>query len=138
MQTRMKTNSGAKLMMRVAAALLFAGCLPAAYGQHASASGRLYVHGSVDASYRVEITAESYTSVSQGIASGNSLRAQVLPGPITVRVLKANSDSASYSLDVTGGRQDLSLRQLPYAVAVPVVIPDSKTAAPLVLSVLPD
>src|SRR5579864_8742125 len=120
MTNRMKATS------RMAAILMMvAGCIPVAYAQRPSASARLTIYGSVEASYRVEVTGEGYTSAGQGLANGNDLRASVRPGPIAIRVLKANSGSATYSFVVRGGTEDLSLLGLAYEATIHAVIPDS-------------
>jgi hypothetical protein len=136
MWTKVKTNTRAALTIRAVVALLLAGCLPVAHAQ--VAAGRLSISVNVQASYYVEAKGEGYSSIGQGIADGSSLRAPVRPGEVTVRVLKANSRSATYSLVVSGGKEDLRMRSLLYDTAVAVAIPDSQSDLPLVLSVIPD
>jgi len=135
MWTKAKTNTRA-LMVRPVVALLLAGCFPVAQAQ--VAAGRLRISVNVQASYYVEANGEGYTSIGQGCADGSSLRAQVRPGEATVRVLKANSRSATYSLVVSGGKEDLRMHGLLYDTRVPLAVPDSQSDLPLVLSVIPD
>jgi hypothetical protein len=133
MTKRMKATS------KMAAILIMvAGCVPVANAQRASATGQLYIYGSVEASYRVEVTGEGYTSAGQGLANGNNLRASVRPGPIAIRVLKANSSSGTYSFVVRGGKEDLSMLGLPYEATIHAVIPESQSDAPMLLVVIPD
>ena len=128
-----------KATSKMAAILMMAaGCLPMANAQRASASGQLYIYGTVLASYHVEVTGEGYTSIGQGIAEGNSLQAPVLPGRIAIRVLKANSRSAMYTAVVRGGKEDLTFRDLPYDATINVVIPGLRSDAPLTLHVQPE
>lgn len=123
---------------RMAAILLiFGSFITTAFAQKA-ASARLSIYGNVSASYRVEVTGEGYTSIGQGLADGNSLRASVLPGPVAVRVLKANSRSATYTVVVSGGSTDVKFQGFPYDATIPVVIPDSTANRPLTLYVRPD
>jgi hypothetical protein len=136
MRTKVTTNSGAILMMRPVVALFLAACFPMAHAQ--VATGQIHISVTVQASYCVEAKGESYTSIVQGIAAGNNFRASVQSGPLTVRVLKANSRSATYSLVLSGGKEDFRMRDLPYDTLVPVIIPDSRSDLPLVLSVIPD
>ena len=121
-----------------AAALLLAGCLPGVYGQ--STRGSLHISATIQASYHVEAIGEGYTSIGEGIAEGNNLSVKVSAGPVTVRAVKANSASKTYSLVVRGGKEDLIMHDLPYDVTITAVIPDLPPDAPpaLYLYVIPD
>ena len=129
---KIKTQALNKLMI----ALLCAGSISAAYAQ--KAAGRLYIHGSVQSSYYLEVKGEGYSSTAQGLAVGSILQAPVRPGQATVRVLKANSDSGSYSIFTSGAKDDLRMSGLPYESIHSVVIPVSKPDARLLLCVVPE
>src|ERR1700726_2832527 len=94
-----------------AAALLLAGCIP---GVAQSATGRLHVSASIQASFRVEASGETYSSIKEGSAEGDHLLVSVYPGPVTIRVLKANDESKTYSVVIRGGKEDLKVRDLSY------------------------
>jgi len=116
-------------------ALLLAGCLPGLLAQ--TATGRLQVSGVVQASYHVEAKGETHTALADGTA-GRDLQLTVSPGPLAVRVLKANSSSRTYSLVLRGTKEDLRIRDLPYATTITAVVPDSPSGQPLTMSVIPD
>jgi hypothetical protein len=134
--TKVTTNVGTVLVMRSVVALLLAGCLPVCHAQ--TAAGRLHISVNVQASYYVEAKGESNTSIGCGTADGNNLRVAVQPGPVAVRVLKANSGSPTYSVVVRGGQDELRFRNLPYDTTITAVIPDSKPDLALALYVIPD
>jgi hypothetical protein len=117
-------------------ALILAAWLPVVHAQ--SAGGRLIISAIVLASYHVEASGESHTSAGEGTAGRDDLRVTVYPGPVAVRVLKANSGSKTYSLVVRGGKEDLRMRDLPYDTTITAVIPDSQPDLPLALYVIPD
>jgi|ERR1051326_9508559 hypothetical protein len=129
---KIKTQTLNKLMI----ALLCAGSISSAYAQRAA--GRLYIHGSVQSSYYLEVKGEGYASTAQGLAVGNNLQAPVRPGQASVRVLKANSDSGSYSMFTSGGKDDVTMSGLRYETVHSVAIPDSKSDGRLFLCVVPE
>jgi hypothetical protein len=86
----------------------------------------------------VEAKGESQTSIGEGTAERDNLRVPVYPGPVAVRVLKANSGSRTYSLVVRGGKEDLTMRDIPYDTTITAVIPDLQPDLPLALYVIPD
>jgi hypothetical protein len=86
----------------------------------------------------VEAKGESQSSIGEGTAERDNLRVTVYPGPVAVRVLKANSGSRTYSLFVRGGKEDLTMRDIPYDTTITAVIPDSPPDLPLALYVIPD
>ena len=102
------------------------------------AFARLTVYGAVEASYFVEARTGAYTAVGQGVAESGSLRAPVLAGPTTIRVRKANSRSAGFTLVISGGPEEIRIRSLSYDSAVTIDIPEAKRGSALVLSVLPE
>lgn len=136
MRTLTARGSALSLAIGLASCFFYAGMAPAALAQ--TATGRLRVYGFVQASYHVEIQEAGYRSIGQGIAEGSSLRAFVVPGRATVRVVKSNSRSATYTLVMNGGESEVRTQNLPYDTLVNVVIPESKSGAPLIISVLPD
>jgi len=119
--------------MRLGVALVLAGCLPV--GHAASATGRLQISGTVQASYNVEAKGEGYASTVQG--AGN-LQVTVHPGPIAVRVMKANSGSRTYSLVLRRGQEELRIRALQYDNIITAVVPDSQSDLAVTLNVIPD
>src|SRR5579872_1173955 len=136
MRTLTTRGSALSLIIGLASCFCYVGISPAAVAQ--TASGRLRVYGFVQASYRVEIQEAGYRSIGQGIAEGSSLRAFVVPGRATVRVGKANSGSSAYTLVVNGGEKGLRIQNLPYDTPVDLVVPESMSGAPLIVSVFPD
>ncbi|MGJ5815259.1 hypothetical protein [Paludibaculum fermentans] len=126
----------AAFVLRPLAALLVAGCCSAACAQQAS--GRLAISGNLQASYYVEAASEQSLTIGQGAAEGGSLRLSVKPGPVSIRVLKANSGSKQYIIVINGGEHTIRMPGLPYDATIPIRIPESGSGLPLVLSVIPD
>lgn len=123
-------------MIALAFVFCLAGPVPSAYAQRAA--GRLSIYGSVEASYAVEAKTGEYTAIGQGVAEGGSLCSPVLPGRTVVRVRKANSRSGSYTLVISGGEEDLRIRDLSYDASVTIDIPNPRPGSSLILSVLPE
>ncbi|QOY86569.1 hypothetical protein [Paludibaculum fermentans] len=126
----------ATFVLRSLAALLIAGCCSPACPQQAS--GRLAISGNLQASYYAEAASEQSLTIGQGTAEGGSLRLSVKPGPIAIRVLKANSGSKQYIVVVNAGEHTIRMPGLPYEATIPIRIPESISGLPLVLLVIPD
>lgn len=133
---QMTLKSGLRVMAGLAVAFCVTQPFPAAGA--AMASGRLSIYGAVEASYSVEARTGQYTAMGQGVAEGGSLQTAVLAGPATVRVRKANSRSAAYTLVIRGGESDIQIRNLPYDATVTIDIPEARPGMTLVLSVFPE
>ena len=135
MRTEGKRKSGLGLVIGVAALCLAA---PLASVAAPTAFGRLSIYGSVEASYSVEARTGQFTAIGQGVAESGSLRAPVMPGQTVVRVKKANSRSAAYTLVISGGREPLEIRDLSYDAPITIDVPDATPGSSLTLTVLPN
>lgn len=133
---KMILRSGLGLMVGLTIAFCAANPAPSAAAQRAF--GALRISGAVEASYFVEAQTGLYTAIGQGVGEGGSLRAEVPGGRTTVRVRKANSRSAAYTLVVRGGQEEIQIRNLSYDAPVTIDIPEAKAGASLILLVLPE
>jgi hypothetical protein len=122
------------LMRKLPVALLAAGCLPAAFSQQQT--GRLSVYGVLQPSYYAEARSEGFVSVGQGVAEGRTLRVPAQPGAVSIRVSKANSSSPRYTLVISGSKDEVRMRDLPYGAPVTVTVPEG--SGPVTLYVLPE
>jgi hypothetical protein len=136
MKTRMSHKNEGNVIPKLLIALLIGGC--SSYAQSQQAAGRLFVYGSLQASYYAEARSEQFVSIGQGVAEGDSLRLTAQPGPATIRVMKANSASARYSIVIVGGKEDFRMGDLAYGTTVTVRVPESNSGLPLTLCVIPD